>query len=167
MAIPDEEKRLSPAYAAFVEKMVRYRDVAKAADACKITYAAGERIYNIKAVQRAIERRRELIDRESARLTAKAVGIEVTMLDHELLRLIKSDAHSKVKLEAIVTGYKRVGMIKENEFLVPNGAPVEGDGAPPQPQMYQGLRSTVRRTVTEEIQHTQESIASVPDVLEY
>lgn len=155
MATQTEVQKLSASEQRFVNFMSRSNDLDVAAEQAKISRKEADRLYKRVPVFNAIRRKQELVERESARLTAKATSVTLELIDNELLRTIKGDAHGMVKLRAMELGYRRIGMIRENEFVLPNMGthqqPEGGQEDKPQsgPSFYRAFESRTTTTVHE------------------
>lgn len=146
----------------FVDKYVHTQDVKKAATLAGYEPEYGSRLYSNKSIKAEIDSRMEIVNVEKGKLTAKIHILGRELLDEELVNVIKSEI-SPTKLNAIVLGYRRVGMLTGEDFIPdPNSA---ANKLPEVPRIYRASETTM---ITESIktQITQrEIVASVPPII--
>lgn len=135
----------------FIDWMVRLRDPEKAALNSDLKASWGMKLYREPEIRAKIDRRIGLIERERDSLIAKAQALDISLLDSSLVDTIKTSAkdNGHVKVKAIELGYKRVGVLVDDNFIMGGGKSSGND--PVRPSMYSALEIQTTVTRTEQI----------------
>lgn len=143
----------------FITFYVNHRDLKLAACQASLTPEMGERLYREEKVRTRIDKKILLIDVEEARLRARANQLTVDRLDCTVLELLTPKHPGLVRKQAAELGYKRIGLIRDGEFVGISKAGSSVGGAKTYGQL---TTTTLRRTTTEEVVHATETKEEVP-----
>lgn len=113
----------------FVEAYVNCLDLDRAAVHVGLQPEMGRSLYRRPRVRAEIDRRLEAIESETNRAIAKKRIIDVETLDHNLKRvitiskkeLLATPALAAPKVKAIELGYRRVGLLIDDNFVPDEG----------------------------------------------
>ena len=144
----------------FVDAYCACRDVAKAAVEAGFPSKAGAGLYRRKAVHEEITRRMENITSEVNLQIVKKRLINVEMLDANLKQVITiprktleaTPSLATPKVNAIEMGYKRVGLLLDNNF-VPDAS--SGPTKEEAPRIYRPAEQTI---ITHQITETRQVV---------
>ena len=147
----------------FVDSYCQCRDAAKAAVEAGFQARQGNALYRRPAVQAEITARMKNIDGQTDLLLAKKRIVNVEALDKALMAVVTiprkqfydTPSLATPKVNAIELGYRRVGLLMDDNFVPDAGGAIPEDGAPrifrPGGQMI----ITHRITETKEVMTTQ------------
>lgn len=151
---------LEPQLLRFVDAYVSCRDVKKAALESGFAAKDGMAIYRRKPVFEEISRRMEPIETAIAVQVVKKRTINVEMLDKELKQVITiprkmleaTPSLATPKVNAIELGYKRVGLLLDDNF-VPDAS--SGPAKEEAPRIYRPSEQTI---ITHQITETRQVV---------
>jgi len=136
---------------AFISKYVHGgRDLERAACLAKLDPKLGKKLYLVPKIRESIDRQIAMIEFEQAKLTAKATMLGVELIDSAVVESL-TRKKDRLQPEIVRIAYGRVGLIRDGEFYVAPD-PSQNKNAP---SIYQAAQTSMRRTVTEEVTHTQ------------
>jgi hypothetical protein len=142
----------------FIAAYVNTRDLAEAAALARLDTKWGRILYKEPKVRAQIDRKINLIDVEDAKLKAQSNKLTADILDAALVQEVLNKKGGQTRIRAIELGYRRKGLMREGEFYVAPD-PVADRNAP---SMYGSRQTTLRRTVTEEVTHTEPAAPPPP-----
>jgi hypothetical protein len=151
---------LQPQVLRFIDAYCACRDVKKAAIEAGFASKEGAGIYRRSAVHEEITRRMGAIDAEVGKIIAKKRVVNVEALDHELMQVVKiprkvlleTPSLATPKVNAIEMGYKRIGLLIDDNF-VPDAS--SGPQAEQAPRIYRPAEQTI---ITHSITETRQVV---------
>ena len=151
---------LQPQLLKFVDAYCACRDVGKAALEAGFTSREGMGLYRRKAVFEEITRRMEPVEKAVTAVLVKKRLINVEMLDANLKQVITiprktleaTPSLATPKVNAIEMGYKRVGLLLDNNF-VPDAS--SGPTKEEAPRIYRPAEQTI---ITHSITETRQVV---------
>jgi hypothetical protein len=151
---------LQPQVLRFIDAYCACRDVKKAAIEAGFASKEGAGLYRRPAVHEEITRRMGAIDAEVGKIIAKKRVVNVEALDHELMQVVKiprkvlleTPSLATPKVNAIEMGYKRIGLLIDDNF-VPDAS--SGPQAEQAPRIYRPAEQTI---ITHQITETRQVV---------
>ena len=151
---------LQPQVLRFIDAYCACRDVKKAAIEAGFASKEGAGLYRRPAVHEEITRRMGAIDAEVGKIIAKKRVVNVEALDHELMQVVKiprkvlleTPSLATPKVNAIEMGYKRIGLLIDDNF-VPDAS--SGPQAEQAPRIYRPAEQTI---ITHSITETRQVV---------
>ena len=160
---PEQQKLPLPALSAeehkFVDAYIECRDIGNAAIAAGLPKRLGPALYRRQHVHDEIAERMKNVSLEVDKLVAKRRIIEVDTLDAALMEVVsitpkqlnKTPSLATPKVNAIELGYRRVGMLIDDNFIP------DGSAGPAQAEADRIYRPVVQATmITHTVKETRE-----------
>jgi hypothetical protein len=151
---------LQPQVLRFIDAYCACRDVKRAAIEAGYGSKDGPGLYRRAAVHAEITRRLGNIEGEVDKIIAKKRVVNVEALDHELMQVVKiprevlleTPSLATPKVNAIEMGYKRIGLLIDDNF-VPDAS--SGPQAEQAPRIYRPAEQTI---ITHQITETRQVV---------
>jgi hypothetical protein len=151
---------LQPQVLRFIDAYCACRDVKRAAIEAGYGSKDGAGLYRRAAVHAEITRRLGNIEGEVDKIIAKKRVVNVEALDHELMQVVKiprkvlleTPSLATPKVNAIEMGYKRIGLLIDDNF-VPDAS--SGPQAEQAPRIYRPAEQTI---ITHQITETRQVV---------
>jgi len=151
---------LQPQVLRFIDAYCACRDVKRAAIEAGYGSKDGPGLYRRAAVHAEITRRLGNIEGEVDKIIAKKRVVNVEALDHELMQVVKiprkvlleTPSLATPKVNAIEMGYKRIGLLIDDNF-VPDAS--SGPQAEQAPRIYRPAEQTI---ITHSITETRQVV---------
>jgi hypothetical protein len=151
---------LQPQVLRFIDAYCACRDVKRAAIEAGYGSKDGAGLYRRAAVHAEITRRLGNIEGEVDKIIAKKRVVNVEALDHELMQVVKiprkvlleTPSLATPKVNAIEMGYKRIGLLIDDNF-VPDAS--SGPQAEQAPRIYRPAEQTI---ITHSITETRQVV---------
>ncbi len=129
---------LSGAEYKFIDAYTQCRDAAKAAVEAGFQARSGNTIYRRPHVHAEIVRRMKNQEQETDKLIAKKRVVNVEVLDRHLMQvvtiprksLLETPSLATPKVNAIELGYRRIGLLMDDNFVPDAGSIAASDEAP-------------------------------------